>query len=68
MVTKYTTGDRVLIPGVVTSMREQDGVIYYNVDTYSWDGFPEEDITPRETMSTRETMEFMQRINEKAGW
>ena len=44
MISKYTTGQSVLIPAVIRSVRETDGKIIYEVDADTWSGIPEEDI------------------------
>ena len=45
MITKYSTGDRVLIPAVITSAREVGGVIIYDVRSEeAWDGIREDAI------------------------
>lgn len=45
MVTKYNTGDEVLIPAKVRSAAERNGQIIYYVDTDNiWDGISEENI------------------------
>ena len=45
MVTKYTTGQAILVPAVIRSVREVNGQIVYEVDTDRlWDGVPEADV------------------------
>lgn len=45
MVTKYTTGQAILVPAVIRSAREVNGQIVYQVDTDRlWDGVPEADV------------------------
>lgn len=44
MVTKYTTGQAVLIPAIIRSASERNGVIVYDVDANTWDGIPEDAI------------------------
>lgn len=46
MTTKYTTGQAVLIPAVIRSASEENGVVKYQVDTGDiWDGITEDKIT-----------------------
>ena len=46
MTTKYTTGQAVLIPVVIKSAWEENGVVKYQVDTGDiWDGITEDMIT-----------------------
>ena len=45
MVTKYTTGQEILVPAVIRSAREVNGQIVYQVDTDRlWDGVPEANV------------------------
>ena len=44
MVTKYTTGQAVMIPAVITSAEERDGQIIYHVEADPWEGIPESQI------------------------
>ena len=44
MVTKYNTGQAVLIPATIRSAEEVNGKIIYTVDANTWDGIPEEAI------------------------
>ncbi len=41
MVTKYTTGQAILIPATIRSAEERDGQIIYHVDAETWEGVPE---------------------------
>ena len=41
MQTKYTTGQAVLIPATITSAREENGTIIYDVESRYWEGVPE---------------------------
>lgn len=36
MVTKYNTGDAILIPATIRSAEERDGQIIYQVDANIW--------------------------------
>jgi hypothetical protein len=44
MNTKYTTGQAILIPAIIRSASERNGVIFYDVDADTWDGIPEDAI------------------------
>ena len=44
MVTRYNTGQAVLIPATIRSAEEVNGKIIYRVDANTWDGIPEEAI------------------------
>ena len=49
MTTKYTTGQAVLIPAVIRSAWEENGIVKYQVDTRDiWDGITEDKIKPSE--------------------
>ena len=41
MQTKYNTGQAVLIPATITSAREENGTIIYDVESRHWEGVPE---------------------------
>lgn len=41
MVTKYTTGQAILIPATIVSAEERDDQIIYHVDAETWEGVPE---------------------------
>ena len=49
MTTKYTTGQAVLIPAVIRSASEENGVVKYYVETGDiWEGITEDKIKPSE--------------------
>lgn len=48
MITRYSTGQSVLIPATIRSAEEVDGKIIYQVDRLFWDGIPEEAIVVNE--------------------
>ena len=56
MVTKYNSGDVVLIPATILSARERDGQISYEVDAKSWD-IPENVIIKNENAEVQRAME-----------
>lgn len=57
MVTRYNTGDAVLIPATITSAKEIDGQVIYNVEANVWDGIPENAITRNENAEVQRAME-----------
>ena len=58
MVTKYNTGQQILIPATIRSAREDNGKIIYEVDTgYAWDGIPEDQIVIDDKISARAEFE-----------
>lgn len=61
MVTKYDTGQAVMIPAVIRAAREVNGVIFYDVDTWSWDGVREEDIEISEKAVSAMAMRELER-------
>lgn len=48
MITRYSTGQSVLIPATIRSAEEVDGKIIYQIDANFWDGIPEEAIVVNE--------------------
>lgn len=44
MITKFNTGQEILIPAVIRSAREINGKIIYEVDANTWEGIPEDAI------------------------
>lgn len=44
METKYTTGQAVLVPATIESVREENGVIIYEVRGNFYEGIPEDAI------------------------
>ena len=44
MVTKYNTGQAVLIPATIRSAEEINGKIIYRVEAETWEGIPEDAI------------------------
>ena len=44
MVTKYNTGQQILIPATIRNAREENDQIIYEVDTNHWEGIPEDQI------------------------
>lgn len=57
MITKYTTGQTVLIPATIRNAEERDGQIIYHVDTETWDGIPEDAILLNEDAQIQKAMQ-----------
>lgn len=67
MVTKYNTGDAVLIPATIESAEERDGQIIYHVQADTWKGIPENAIVVNENAESQRAMQtFMETI--KRDW
>lgn len=58
MVTKYTTGQVVLIPATIKSAEEINGQIIYHVDADIWAGIPENSIIVNEEAEVQRSMEI----------
>jgi hypothetical protein len=70
MNSKYTTGQAVLIPATIESVREENGVIVYEVRANTWQGIPEDAIIVDEQAAARQTyedemMKLSRSINER---
>ena len=57
MVTKYTTGQAVLIPATIRSAEEQNGQIIYHVEADTWEGIPEDAIVINENAQSQRAMQ-----------
>lgn len=58
MITKFNTGQQVLIPATIRTARNDNGKIIYEVDTqYAWDGIPEDQIVIDDKISARAEFE-----------
>lgn len=66
MVTRFNTGDNILIPATIKSAREENGVVIYEVDANLWDGIPEDQIIVNEAAASQRTVEegFREMIEE----
>lgn len=62
MVTKYNTGDIVMVPARIVSAREEDGAIVYDVDMVTW-RVPEADVQLRDGMTNSEVLDFLRAID-----
>lgn len=61
MVTKYTTGQAVLIPATIRSAEEINGQIIYHVDVDTWEGSPEAAVVINESAQVQSAMETFRR-------
>ena len=69
MVTKYNTGDAILIPATIRSAEEINGQIIYKVDADRWSGIPEDAVIVNENAQAQRAMQtFMDSIKTKNGW
>ena len=57
MVTRYNTGQAVLVPATIRSAEEKDGQIIYHVDADTWAGIPENAIVVNENAETQRAMQ-----------
>lgn len=55
MVTKYTTGQAVMIPATIRSAEEINGQIIYHVETNDWEGIPEDQIVLNDSAAAMRT-------------
>lgn len=55
MVTKYTTGQAIMIPATIRSAEEINGQIIYQVETNHWDGIPEDQIVLNDNAAAMRT-------------
>ena len=63
MVTRYNTGDAVLIPATIKSAEEINGQIVYHVEADTWEGIPENAIIVNENAESQRAMQsFMEEI------
>ena len=63
MITKYSTGQAILIPATIKSAKEQNGKIIYDVDADTWDGIPEDVIIVDENAEAQRAMQtFMDKL------
>ena len=62
MVTKYNTGDTVMIPAIIATAVEEDGAIFYEVELDRW-RVPETDIQPRDWFTNSEMLNFIRGLD-----
>lgn len=66
MITKYNTGQAILIPATIRSASEVNGKIVYQVDANTWDGIPEDAIVVNENAETQRAMQtFMDTLMQR---
>ena len=69
MVTKYNTGDSVLIPATIRSAEERDGQIIYQVDANTWDAIPENAVISDERAQAQKAMQsFVRELTQAQRW
>ena len=69
MVTKYNTGDAVLIPATIRSAEEINGQIIYHVDADIWDGIPEDAVIVNENAEAQRAMQsFVDELRTANDW
>ena len=69
MVTKYNTGDAILIPATVRSAEEINGQIIYHVDADTWGGIPEDAIIVNENAESQRAMQsFLDEFKANNDW
>lgn len=62
MQTKYATGQRIMVPVIIRSAREESGKIIYEVDTERlWEGISEDDIILDERATARAALDASMR-------
>lgn len=57
MVTRYNTGDAVMIPATIRSAEEINGQIIYHVEAETWNGIPENAIVVNDNAEAQRAME-----------
>lgn len=68
MVTKYTTGQAILVPAKIESAEERDGKIIYHVNAELWKGIPEDAVVVDENATKAEAMKiFMDSLLGRSG-
>lgn len=68
MVTKYTTGQAILVPAKIESAEERDGKIIYHVNAELWEGIPEDAVVVDENATKAEAMKiFMDSLLGRSG-
>lgn len=69
MVTKYNTGDAVLIPATIRSAEEVNGQIIYNVDADTWKGIPENAVVVNDNAAPQRAMQsFLDEFKADNDW
>lgn len=57
-----------MVPGTIRSAREASGVIVYDVEVITWEGFAEEEIQPRDTFTMAEMRDMLIDIDRNRSW
>ncbi len=66
MVTKYSTGDLVLIPASIRTAEEVNGEVIYHVEADIWEGIPENAIVLNENVESQKAMQsFLDSLKER---
>lgn len=66
MVTKYNTGDAVLIPATIRSAEEINNQIVYQVEADIWNGIPENAVVENESAVSQRAMQaFVSQITDQ---
>lgn len=69
MVTKYNTGDAVLIPATIRSAEEVNGQIIYHVDADTWGGIPEDAVVVNDNAASQRAMQsFLDEFKADNDW
>ena len=69
MITKYNTGDAVLIPATIKSAEEINGQIVYRVEADTWEGIPENAIIVNENAESQRAMQsFLDEFKADNDW
>lgn len=69
MVTKYNTGDAVLIPATIRSAEEVNGQIIYHVDADTWNGIPEDAVVVNDNAASQRVMQsFLDEFKADNDW
>ena len=69
MVTKYNTGDAILIPATIRSAEEINGQIIYHVDADTWNGIPEDAVVVNDNAASQRAMQsFLDEFKADNDW
>lgn len=69
MVTKYNTGDAILIPATIRSAEEINGQIIYHVDADTWNGIPEDAVVVNDNAEAQRAMQsFLDEFKADNDW
>ena len=66
MITKYNTGDAILVPATIRSAEEINGQIIYKVEADIWEGIPENAIVVNPDADIQRAMQnFTRQVTEQ---